>query len=45
MIAIGPGLGISIDENKVREAANQHANEKAWRNATFIGPDGSMREW
>ncbi|VDB91240.1 unnamed protein product [Peniophora sp. CBMAI 1063] len=41
----GPGLGISIDENKVREAALRHANEKAWRNATFIGPDGSLREW
>ncbi|KZV66000.1 enolase C-terminal domain-like protein [Peniophora sp. CONT] len=41
----GPGLGISIDEGKVREAAQQYIKEKAWRNTTFIGPDGSLREW
>ncbi|NJB87843.1 galactonate dehydratase [Lewinella marina] len=38
----GPGLGIEIDEDKVREAAREGHNWKSpiWRNA-----DGSVTEW
>ncbi|QRV72669.1 enolase C-terminal domain-like protein [Ceratobasidium sp. AG-Ba] len=41
----GPGLGIEINEKLVREAAEKYAHEKAWRNATWRGEDGSLREW
>ncbi|KAI9068099.1 enolase C-terminal domain-like protein [Trametes sanguinea] len=41
----GPGLGIEINEQLVREAAQKHANEKAWRNAVWKGEDGGLREW
>jgi galactonate dehydratase len=38
----GPGLGVEIDEAKVREAARHPA---AWRNPVWRGRDGSIREW
>ncbi|KIA75926.1 mandelate racemase [Aspergillus ustus] len=38
----GPGLGIEIDENKVRAAS---VNAVAWRSPTFQGPGGEWREW
>ncbi|KAI0716967.1 enolase C-terminal domain-like protein [Earliella scabrosa] len=41
----GPGLGIEVNEGLVREMAAKHASEKAWRNAVWTGPDGSLREW
>lgn len=37
-----PGLGISIDEARVRHAA---ATPHRWRNPVWRGPDGSIREW
>ncbi|KAL4991463.1 hypothetical protein BDW68DRAFT_198706 [Aspergillus falconensis] len=38
----GPGLGIEIDEEKVRAAAVDAA---AWRSPHFVGPGGELREW
>jgi galactonate dehydratase len=38
----GAGLGIEIDEARVREAA-QIPHE--WRNPVWRGPDGGVREW
>jgi len=39
----GPGLGIEVDEEAVREAAR---DAKPWVNVKkFYGPDGSVREW
>ena len=38
----GPGLGVEIDEEKVREAAKE---AKPWFNWGFIGPGGEIREW
>jgi galactonate dehydratase len=44
MIAVptGPGLGVAIDEARVREAAK---GGHRWRNPAWRGPDGSLREW
>ncbi|KAL5637031.1 hypothetical protein ACGC1H_000865 [Rhizoctonia solani] len=41
----GPGLGIDINEKLVREASEKYVHEKAWRNTTWRGEDGSLREW
>lgn len=38
----GAGLGIEIDEERVREAARM---PHAWRNPVWRGRDGSIREW
>jgi galactonate dehydratase len=38
----GRGLGVEIDEARVREAAR---TPHAWRNPVLRGPDGSVREW
>lgn len=38
----GPGLGVVIDEDRVRAAATKG---HAWRNPVWRGPDGSIREW
>ena len=38
----GVGLGIEIDEDRVREAARR---PHAWRNPVWRGRDGSIREW
>lgn len=38
-----PGLGITIDEDRVRAAAA--AMQAAWRNPVWRGPDGAVREW
>ncbi|MBS0226451.1 MAG: galactonate dehydratase [Proteobacteria bacterium] len=38
----GIGLGIEIDEDRVREAARIG---HAWRNPVWRGADGSIREW
>lgn len=38
-----PGLGITIDEDRVREAAK--AMGPGWRNPVWRGPDGAVREW
>jgi galactonate dehydratase len=37
-----PGLGISIDEDAVREA---HRDRHRWRNPVWRHPDGSFAEW
>ncbi len=39
---MGPGLGIEIDEAKVREMA---AIGHQWRNPIWRAPDGSIAEW
>lgn len=41
-VPTGPGLGIEIDEARVREAAKEGHR---WRNPAWRGPDGSLREW
>lgn len=38
----GPGLGVVIDEARVREAAR---SAHRWRNPVWRGRDGSLREW
>jgi galactonate dehydratase len=38
----GPGLGVIIDEARVRDAAR---DPHRWRNPAWRGPDGSLREW
>lgn len=38
----GPGLGIEIDEDRVREMA---AVGHRWRNPIWRNPDGSITEW
>lgn len=38
----GPGLGVTIDEARVRAAAT---TETTWRNPAWRGPDGAIREW
>jgi galactonate dehydratase len=38
----GPGLGIEIDEELVRNIA---AETKPWQCKEFFGPDGGIREW
>lgn len=38
----GPGLGIEINEDLVRELAR---DAKAWVSPMFTGPDGELREW
>lgn len=38
-----PGLGIAIDEDRVRAAAG--AMQAGWRNPVWRGPDGAVREW
>lgn len=37
-----PGLGVEIDEERVRAVA---AEPHRWRNPAWRGPDGSLREW
>jgi galactonate dehydratase len=41
-IPAGPGLGIQIDEQEVREA---HKERHRWRNPIFRTADGSFAEW
>ncbi|KAK9454600.1 enolase C-terminal domain-like protein [Dipodascopsis uninucleata] len=38
----GPGLGIQVDEARVRELSQGAAS---WRSGVFFGPDGGIREW
>jgi galactonate dehydratase len=39
---MGPGLGVEIDEDKVREVAK---DGHAWRNPVWRTPDGGFAEW
>lgn len=38
----GPGLGIEIDEDKVRELSK---GAEPWKPLSFTGPGGEIREW
>jgi galactonate dehydratase len=38
----GPGLGVEINEDLVRDAASRPFT---WRNPAWRGPDGDLREW
>ncbi|ESQ79235.1 galactonate dehydratase [Asticcacaulis sp. YBE204] len=38
----GPGLGVDIDEDKVRQLSRDC---EPWRNPVWRGPDGYIREW
>jgi galactonate dehydratase len=38
----GPGLGVHIDEDRVRHAAKE---PHTWRNPVWRGVDGGVREW
>ncbi|KAK9454602.1 enolase C-terminal domain-like protein [Dipodascopsis uninucleata] len=40
----GPGLGIEINEDLVRKAAEEF-KDFSWRNPVWRGPDGGIREW
>lgn len=40
----GPGLGIEINEELVRKQAVD-SKDFSWRNPTWRGPDGGIREW
>ncbi|MDC7677273.1 galactonate dehydratase [Asticcacaulis machinosus] len=44
MVAVltGPGLGVEIDEDKVRRLSRDCP---PWRNPVWRGPDGYVREW
>ena len=42
---VGPGLGIQINEELVRQADEKHRKEKAWRNEVPRGPDNCLLEW
>lgn len=39
-----PGLGIELDEEMIRKNAVDH-KDFSWRNPTWRGPDGAIREW
>ncbi|THV04742.1 enolase C-terminal domain-like protein [Dendrothele bispora CBS 962.96] len=42
----GPGIGVVIDEQRVREAAQKHVEDQSlWRNPVWRGVDGSLTEW
>ena len=41
-VPTGPGLGVIIDEARVREAAKIGHR---WRNPVWRGRDGALREW
>ena len=42
-VPTGAGLGVEIDEPRVREMAA--AMTAGWRNPVWRGPDGAVREW
>jgi galactonate dehydratase len=41
----GPGLGIEVNEDQVREMAKKVEGKKAWMTPGFLGPGGEIREW
>ncbi|KAF5368899.1 hypothetical protein D9758_002939 [Tetrapyrgos nigripes] len=42
----GPGIGIEIDEKRVREASQKYVTTQSpWRNPVWRGVDGSLAEW
>jgi galactonate dehydratase len=40
----GPGLGIEMNEELIRKNAEENT-DFSWRNPTWRGPDGGIREW
>lgn len=40
-----PGLGIELNEALIREASAKAMDQDAWRNLTWRGEDGALREW
>ncbi|KAJ9125497.1 hypothetical protein QFC22_000458 [Naganishia vaughanmartiniae] len=40
----GVGLGIEMDEDLIRKNAEEN-KDFSWRNPTWRGPDGAIREW
>lgn len=40
----GPGLGIEMNEALIRQNAIEN-KDFSWRNPTWRGPDGGIREW
>jgi hypothetical protein len=45
-VCVGNGIGIEIDEAKVRrESAKDYSGHRPWRNETWRGEDGGVREW
>lgn len=41
----GPGLGIELDEDRIRAEAEEAGKLDPWQNPVFRGPDGAVREW
>lgn len=41
----GAGLGIELDEDRIRAEAAAAARLPPWQNPVFRGPDGAVREW
>jgi galactonate dehydratase len=46
-VPVGPGLGIDVDEQAVRVAAERAARDGvgAWRNPVWRLADGTVAEW
>lgn len=44
-LSTGPGLGVEVDEQRVREAAARFAGERDWRNPVWRNADGTVAEW
>lgn len=42
---VRPGLGIELDEALIREVDAKKGDAPAWRNLTWRGVDGALREW
>jgi galactonate dehydratase len=40
----GPGLGVELNEDLIRKQAEE-SKDFHWRNDTWRGPDGGIREW
>ena len=41
-VPTGPGLGVEIDEERVREAAR---DARMWHNPVWRNDDGTVAEW
>ncbi|KAJ4473134.1 enolase C-terminal domain-like protein [Lentinula aciculospora] len=41
----GPGIGVEIDEDRVRKASEIYMKHTSWRNPLWRGEDGSLKEW
>ncbi|KAJ3742538.1 enolase C-terminal domain-like protein [Lentinula detonsa] len=41
----GPGIGVEIDEGRVRKASELYMKHTPWKNPLWRGEDGSLKEW